>query len=176
MKKLLAAALAAAFVALGGALFAAPAVAQGELPQFSVNQQFPNGAAKPFRVTKHGGRISQLDGATNDVVTWDFLSDHVSVCLTHSTIFPNGPAPVYIRFGTSVPTGATTISVFATGDANVPGQAMVLAAASPDATTSSTPSGEMQPVCLAGPWRTRGIVLATAAARQATVNVIVVGD
>lgn len=175
MKKLLAAALAAAFVALGGAMFAAPALAQTNMPQFSDSIQFSDGSPKPFRATKQAGEQIRLNGddgggvgnSTNDVVSFGFVSDYVRICHV------GRGNTVYVRFGTAVPTGSTTLTVFASGDLVVPGTAMVLTGASGDLTSSNA---VYEPVCLDGPFATRGVVIATSDGGVATLDVIAVGD
>lgn len=174
MKKLLAAALAAAFVALGGAMFAAPALAQSNMPQFSDSLQFPDGSPRPFRATKFAGEQVRLNGgtggignSTNDVVTFGFTSDYVRICQV------GRGDPVYVRFGTAVPTGATTLTVFASGDANVRGTALVVSAASSDNTNSNAWHSS---VCIDGPIAAGGVILAVNTGTRATLDVIAIGD
>lgn len=172
MKKLLAAALAAAFVVLGGLGFAAPASAQDGWPSFSVNNQFPNGSPKPFRATKTSGmRIQLTTSNTNDALSFGFLSDYISICVERTA------QPIFVRLATALPSLTTTIGIFASGDLNVAGRALVIAQpASLNAPGNQLSSNDDQ-VCLSGPFRSQGVVVAgVPTINEATVNVWAAGD
>ena len=172
MKKLLAAALAAAFVVLGGLGFAAPAFAQDGWPTFSDDQQFPNGSPKPFRATKTSGmRIQLTTSNTNDALSFGFLSDFISICVERSA------HPVFVRLATALPSLTTTLGIFATGDLNVPGRALVIAQPASLNAQGSQLGDSTQPVCLSGPFRSLGVVVAgVPITGEITANVWAAGD
>lgn len=162
MKTFVLAVFAAIFV------FVTPAAAQ--MPQFSDDKVLRNGQPAPFRATKQAGEFVDFNSpSTNDIVSFGFTSDYVSVCVRGAS------ETVYLRFATAVPTGATTITVFASGDANVSGSAIPISY-NQETDSSLAAQAETPSVCWEGPVSTQGVVLAVTTSGTASVDVYAVGD
>lgn len=135
-------------VLLGAILLASPVLAQ-DFPTNSDNRgQIDNPSA--FRVNRAFGEyigLAQVADATHSAVDFGFEADYVQICMEDDS------ARSYIRFGTTLPTNATSSANFISGvTGSLRGQAMPLFG-----------SGDGTDVnCIAGPFATNGVIIHSA--------------